>query len=134
MAIELHLCEGGDFHTTTDFVECGNCSAIIANVPNGRDTVRCETCGEEQDTDEIPDARVEEIVQAVVDAANLKEERDRLRAALEKIANMVKPGDMDAELSDEMGEPTEVEDWTIDEAYTTGTTCIELARAALGEE
>lgn len=64
----------------------------------------------------------------------LKEENKRLRAALQRIATMVKPGDIDAELSDEMGEPTEVEDWTLDEAYTTGTTCIELARAALGEE
>lgn len=75
-----------------------------------------------------PDTRQDDKIKA------LEEERDRLRAALQKIATMVKPGDIDAELSDEMGEPTEVEDWTIDEAYTTGTTCIELARAALGEE
>jgi hypothetical protein len=63
--------------------------------------------------------------------ATLQKQNHVLREALTKIATMVKPGDIDDEMSDEIGEPTEVEDWTIDEAYSTGTSCIELARAAL---
>lgn len=83
MAIELHLCEGGDFQTTTDFLECGNCSAIIPNKTRADGVVTCATCGSEWEPDEVPDARVEEIVQAVVDAANLRDDVRALRDAAE---------------------------------------------------
>ena len=108
MAIELHLCKGGDFRTTTDFLECGNCSAIIPNTPNDRETVRCGTCGEEQDTSDLADALVSAIVKAVVDAENF---RGILRLAL---------ADLETAAT-----------WS---GHPTFTETILAARAALGEE
>ncbi len=67
----------------------------------------------------------------IASAPRLADQVRILREALEKIASMTKPGDIDEEASEDSDDPVEVEDWTIDEAYSTGTSCIELARAAL---
>lgn len=73
MSIEKHQCKGGDFHTTTDFLDC-ECGAVIPNVTQlskaGNDIVFCAGCGTEFAPEDLPDARVEEIVQAVADAAD----------------------------------------------------------------
>jgi hypothetical protein len=73
VSIEKHQCKGGDFHTTTDFLDC-ECGAVIPNVTQlskaGNDIVFCAGCGTEFAPEDLPDARVEEIVQAVADAAD----------------------------------------------------------------
>lgn len=104
----------------------------------------CNTCGsgwrenytldgwiEESDSPLVPDTWHPD-TRATDKIKALEDERDKFRTALEKIADMVKPGDLDPEASDLLGEATEVEDWTIDEAYSTATSCIDLARNTLG--
>lgn len=63
MSIEKHQCEGGDFHTTTDFLDCEECEAIIPNIPNEKGYVVCLKCGTAFLSEQIADARVEEIVE-----------------------------------------------------------------------
>lgn len=90
MAIEIHDAGNGEtFCITTDFLECGNCSAIITNKTRADGTVTCATCGSEWEPDELANARAEEIVAFVVDAANLNDqvaalqnERDALKSLL----------------------------------------------------
>ncbi len=109
MAIELHDAGNGEtFRTTTDFLECDHCSSIIPNKTRADGVVVCGTCGSEWAPDEVADARVEEIVQAVVDSANL---RDILRLALADLKT--------------------ASTWTSDNNFEES---IMAAKAALGEE
>ena len=85
MAIEKHECAGGEFHTTTDFLDC-ECGDVIPNLTklsgNGNDIVFCRGCGTEHFPEDLADARVEEIVKAVVDVPRLQEQVRLLREAL----------------------------------------------------
>lgn len=67
MSIEKHQCEGGDFHTTTDFLDC-ECGAIIPQPNRSGGIVQCGSCKATNFAEDLADARVEEIVQAVANA------------------------------------------------------------------
>ena len=114
----------------SDNIESGSDTDIesgIVTIP-----VSCNSCGNDWDEEYRlvgysyfeGQAKLEEI-------DDPRPERDRLREALEKIANMVKDGDPDPEATDACGEETTVE-LEIDEAFLTAANCIDIARAALG--
>lgn len=90
MAIERHECEGGAFHTIQGLLDCGRCTAVLANTPpfrgiddEGKDILVCQSCGSEFHPDELADARVEEILERVNrNDAILSEQVRILREAL----------------------------------------------------
>lgn len=92
MCIEIHLGAKPEdtFHTIQGLLECGNCSAILANIPpmQGLDDVAetiivCPSCGSEWFPEELADARVEEILHRVNEEPKKPAEQVRiLREAL----------------------------------------------------
>lgn len=95
MCIEIHLGAKPEdtFHTIQGLLECGNCSAILANIPpmQGLDDVAetiivCPSCGSEWFPEELADARVEEILHRVNEEPKKPAEQVRiLREAAAKV-------------------------------------------------